>query len=238
MHPLRARFRVPVPALLLSLAAAARGETVFNSSTNLTPLVQYALKAEEILADEVLLGGGLARMLTRIQFEYTATLRSGRQPTAQVFLWRNDGPPVAGEGSPTAPGTLLYASPVADLAAAPALGVFTIEGLSLEVPAAFSWGVQFGNFDPTNPTASLRDRIGLTFYGAEPLLAGGGYDDYWRRDPATGTWNTYRLPGGEPPVHFAAIFEAAELVPVPEPGAGVLLLAGAGLLWRRRAGRG
>lgn len=137
--------------------------------------------------------------LTGFAFDYAGAFDFTARETVQVRIYANDGPNVSTTGSTIlAPGTKFYDSGL--LPIYPGLNAISLTGLNLNLPAGFTWTVEFGGLLQTEDnSASL---VAFT-----PPTLGSSYDDFWRKG-STG-WALYRF-GGSPVANFGARAEVAD----------------------------
>jgi hypothetical protein len=175
-----------VPARWSSLVAAltvlifqmgsARGEIIYDNSGPGDPTGVWYSGVE--FGDEIVLGTNItSHVLTQLQVEYYGDFIPSGDETAEVRLYKNDGPPTK-DLIPT-PGTLLYDSGKFNISTN--YETWSSSFLNVLLPDDVTWTVQFSGL-----SGAAGDRAGLLF--RNPPTVGTSYNDAWR-ETATG-WET------------------------------------------------
>lgn len=222
-------FRSAGAALLLG-ATTASAAIVFDNTLNVQP--GFGAQTTREYGDEIKLAG-TDRYVTEFQFRYQAEFSpSSSTPSATVRIYANDGPSVLpGTIVAPQPKTLLWESGPLNLSAGDNIVSLAPNVL---VKDTITWTVTFSGL-----TGAEGNRAGLVIsspptVGGE-LLGGviGSYDDYWAKDPLTGSWALLGIDNGQVPANFYA-----QVTAIPEPSTLALFSLGLGGLWflqRRRA---
>jgi hypothetical protein len=196
---------VAVSAMCLAQTPAV----IYNNTSNY--LGQPFFTANEY-GDQVLFGTGTSdRTVTQIRIGYLLSDGASGNETAQLRLYRNEGPSGA-------PGPLVFDSGSFSISSGTAMIGVDVPNIGFQ--QGLTWSVLFGGIDGA-------ETAGLLLY--DPPTVGSSLNLFWEN--SGGVWGTRTIPG------FVANF-AAQVTAIPEPATVQLLLlgglAGAGMLWRRR----
>jgi hypothetical protein len=215
-----------VASALLPFCASAQTIVYDNSDGDLNRTYLPQPNTNGVAFGDQINLDGTDRVVMNFKFEYFLSGNASGDEAAQLFFYANDGQ-VIEQSNPdgstfqvTAPGTLLYTSPVLSLQT----GFQTADasGFEIAVPDSFTWAVTFTGIQEG-------EVAGLRVY--DPPSVGSSFADFWQRN--NGTWNTYLFDNPPGPANFAARVTA-----VPEPTTiAYALLAGAaciGYLSRKR----
>jgi hypothetical protein len=190
-----------VGAVCVSSCLSASGTVIYDNSKNDLG-IQFDPGTLEV-GDEIILAG-TARMLQMFSFEYWGTASGASfagNVKAEVKFYLNDGLPFNGYSTPK---TVFYDSGLFNVPSPTSRNIFVFTAGSqfasagLFIPASdITFSVQFSGL-------GAGDNLGLDLYS--PPVVGQNYPDFWENTP-TG-WELMQYPNGEPPVNFAAIFDA------------------------------
>jgi len=165
-----ARLHSILGALLSVLAlhlTSAHGDIIYDNTGPGDPTGVWDFQGNYTeFGDEIILLGGTNSILTQFQFEYFGAFKATGNETAEVHLYRNDGPKTA-DGIPT-PGTVLYDS--GPFSIFPDYEFWTSSALNIPVPGDLTWTVKFSGLTGTN-------KVGILF--RDPPQVGKSYNDAW-----------------------------------------------------------
>ena len=162
----------------------------------------------------VIFGNQTEKLLTEFSFAYNANYTRNAGLTVRFYDTDLTG----------APKNLLYQSAPLNIASGNNDVVLSFG--QAEVPATFTYTVQFAGVDANNTAGLLAPNLVPT--------KGFGYNDIWVKDAVSGAWTTQVIPGSTASAPVYSFF-SAKVSAVPEPS--TYALAGlAGLAWLGVAG--